>query len=140
MVADEINYLYRPSAYKSYRYANYNDHSIPPYHISLCRAFVNFDGHKIKNGIKIGGSSNRRLNRHTFNAEKIMLPKGYEAEMNGLPLNDYRNFCTYALENKLWITDNFQASHVEQFWMETQGNLYETVRCMMFHYRDSYLR
>jgi hypothetical protein len=28
---------------------------IPPYHLSLTRAFMNFDGHKIKNGFKICG-------------------------------------------------------------------------------------
>ena len=33
------------------------DSFIPPYHLSLCRAFVNMDGHKIKNGFKITASS-----------------------------------------------------------------------------------
>lgn len=59
VVVDEFNYLYKESIYPSFRYANDKelDSRIPPYHLSLCRAFVNMDGHKIKNGFKLTASS-----------------------------------------------------------------------------------
>jgi hypothetical protein len=99
VVVDEYNYLFKASVYPSFRYANDKplDHRVPPYHLSLCRAFVNFDGHKIKNGFKLVASSNKRLYKHVFNGKKILLPKGYEMEMTGLPLDDFRIMCEYYL-------------------------------------------
>lgn len=108
VAVDEYNYLFRPSVYPSFRYANDKqlNSMIPPYHLSLCRAFINFNGHLIKNGFKIAASSNKRLYKHTFNPDKILLPKGYACQMNGLPLDDFRNMCEYYLQNKLWQTDS----------------------------------
>lgn len=63
VVVDEYNYLYKESIYPSYRYENDKelDGHIPPYHLSLCRPFVNLDGHKIKNGFKLTASSVMRM-------------------------------------------------------------------------------
>lgn len=96
-LVDEYNYFYNWTAYNSYRYATDTQLSgtIPPHHLSLCRAFLNFDGHKIKNGIKIVGSSLKSFHKHKFNGEKIFFPKGYEYEMKGIPLNDFRTVSRY---------------------------------------------
>jgi len=99
VVLDEYNYMFRPSIYPSFRYANDTDLKsyVPPYHLSLCRAFINFNGHLIKNGFKLAASSNKRLYKHNFNGKKILLPKGYDHEVNGLPLDDFRMMCEYYL-------------------------------------------
>jgi small subunit ribosomal protein S29 len=63
VAVDEYNYLFRPTIYPSFRYATDNslNSRVPPYHLALCRYFVNFDGHKIKNGFKLTASSNTRF-------------------------------------------------------------------------------
>ena len=71
------------------------DGRIPPYHLSLCRAFLNMDGHKIRNGLKVSASCLKHQIRHKFNSDKILLPKGYEHEMKGIPLDDFRRMCIY---------------------------------------------
>jgi hypothetical protein len=56
---------------------------------------MNFDGHKLKNGFKAVASSNQSLTRHQFHPKKMMFPVGYTNELNGLPLDDYRNALVY---------------------------------------------
>jgi len=56
---------------------------------------MNFDGHKIKNGFKLTASGLKRLYKHKFDSSKINLPVGYELELDGIPLNDFRNMCEY---------------------------------------------
>ena len=73
---DAFSWLYRPSDYGSFRYFNYRGlfGKIPPYHIAHCRMFVNFDGHKIKNGLKVVTSSNYPLFKHKFDIKQMMYP------------------------------------------------------------------
>jgi len=70
--------LYKGTVYRNYKY--YNDSqlfgSIPPYHLAHCRYFVNLDGHKLKNGLKVVASSIGNLYKHHFDIKKIMLPVG----------------------------------------------------------------
>lgn len=74
---DSFSYLYRASAYPSFRY--YNDRDlwgrIPPYHIAHCRMFVNLDGHKLPNGIKVVASSNYPMYMHKFSIKQMMFPE-----------------------------------------------------------------
>ena len=57
---------------------------------------MKFDGHLIKNGVKLCASSVSKLHKHIFNPEKIMLPsKGYDLKLEGLELDDFRNFMEY---------------------------------------------
>ena len=64
--------------------------------LMIYRAFLKFDGHLIKNGVKICASSVQHLFKHQFGPEHIMLPpKGYDVKLEGLPLDDFRNFMEY---------------------------------------------
>ena len=76
--ADAFNWFYRPSSFKSFRYFNDNGlyGRVPPQHIAISRLFMHLDGHRIKRGLKVVTSSNHPLHNHTFDIEKIMLPKG----------------------------------------------------------------
>ena len=132
---DQYNLLFRPSTYPSYRYENDRDLKgrIPPYHMALCRAFLNFDGHKIKNGFKLVASGiPTMLHRHEFTPEHIFFPKGYQCEMKGLLLDDYRKMLTYYHHVKIWrpsdVEDHF--SH-EWLWTQTQGNWLQTLNILL---------
>lgn len=74
---DSFSYLYRASCYPSFRY--YNDRDlwgrVPPYHIAHCRLFVNLDGHKLPNGLKVVAASNYPMYMHKFAIKKIMFPE-----------------------------------------------------------------
>ena len=76
-LVDDYSWLYRKTAYRNYKY--YNDShlfgSIPPYHIAHIRYFMNLDGHKLKRGLKVVGSSIGHLYKHHFDIKKIMLPE-----------------------------------------------------------------
>ena len=76
ILVDEYNELFRPSEYFSYRYANLKggDNKIPPYDIALCRMFMNFDGHLMKNGVKVFASSSGKYHNHNFSPEMINFP------------------------------------------------------------------
>jgi hypothetical protein len=52
---------------------------------NIYRAFLKFDGHMIKNGVKVCASSVNKLHKHIFGPEKILLPtKGYDLKLEGL--------------------------------------------------------
>lgn len=69
---------------------------MPPYHLSLCRAFLKFDGHLIKNGVKVCASSVKNLHKHEFEPKHIMLPeKGYNIKLTGHSIDDFRDFMEY---------------------------------------------
>jgi len=132
---DQYSLLFRPSVYPSYRYENdkYLKGKIPPYHMALCRAFLHFDGHKIKNGFKLCASGiPEKLFRHEFKPDDIYFPKGYQVEMKGLLLDDYRKMLSYYHHVKLWrpsdVEDHF--SH-EWLWMQTQGNWLQTLNILL---------
>lgn len=70
---------------------------MPPCHLSLCRAFMHLDGHKIKNGMKIAASTIYKLHLHTFEPRHIYVPNEYGVKVEGLPLDHFRSFCEYSL-------------------------------------------
>ena len=73
---DAFSWLYRPSHYASYRY--FNDRGlygkVPPYHIAHCRMFIDLDGHKLKNGLKVVTSNSFSLYNHKFEIKQMMFP------------------------------------------------------------------
>ena len=134
---DEYNFLFRPSKYPSFRYSNdkFLKGRIPPYHMSLCRAFLHFDGHKIKNGFKIVASSiTDHLDRHKFIPDDIYFPKGYDFLMKGLLLDDYRSLLEYYHNVKMWRPSEKEeddGNEIESLWMQTQGNWLQTLNIML---------
>ncbi|CAK74508.1 unnamed protein product (macronuclear) [Paramecium tetraurelia] len=138
VAVDGINWFYRPSQIPSFRYESDKDlrGHVPPYHMSLPRLFMHFDGHKIKNGTKITASSIFKLFQHDFQPKHVLLPQKYGIKLNGAPLDMFRSFCEYGIQTGMWKCDEFSQNTLEQFWMETQGNYFETIKCMKVHWRD----
>lgn len=50
--------------------------------MSLSRAFMNIDGHKIKNGCKVMASSIFPYHRNKFDLKMIYVPNEYGIELN----------------------------------------------------------
>lgn len=129
---DQYNLLFRPSCYPSFRYENdkYLKGRVPPYHMALCRAFMHFDGHKIKNGFKaVASGIPQPLYRHKFKPDDIFFPKGYQKEMKGLLLNDYKKMLEYYSRVRLWKPSDYR--EYDFLWMETQGNWLQTLNIFL---------
>lgn len=58
---DDYNTWLKPSCFLSFRYENQRDFNgrIPPYHLALCRLFIKFDGHFIRNGVKLCATTHK---------------------------------------------------------------------------------
>lgn len=95
MVAvDNFNEMFRKSPIREFRYFSYSNLRgyIPPYHYALVRLLMRFDGHKIKNGVKLVASSHQHLYKHVFTPEKINYPtEGFTHEMTALDLGLVRH-------------------------------------------------
>lgn len=120
-VIDDYNFMYKRSIYPSFRYATDTKlrSTVPPYHLTVPRAFLNFDGHKFKNGFVLCASSVKQFHNHIFNPDSIDFPLGYSHEMNGLLLDDFRNMCFYYRENDYWCADNIGASSQDFIWIHS---------------------
>lgn len=124
IAVDDFNWFFRPTNTPSFRYASIkslNGH-VPPYHVALCRLFMDFDGHKIANGFKLATSSNYSIRRHHFEPKKINFPDTACFELKGMDVNSLAYFKHYAyLHNLDYMTPN-QYDTFKRLWMETQGN------------------
>eukprot|EP01016_Furgasonia_blochmanni_P047849 TRINITY_DN7069_c0_g1_i3.p1 TRINITY_DN7069_c0_g1~~TRINITY_DN7069_c0_g1_i3.p1 ORF type:complete len:535 (-),score=119.21 TRINITY_DN7069_c0_g1_i3:242-1846(-) len=134
IAVDDFNWFYRPSSYPSFRYASQKgmESSVPPYHLSLCRAFMNFDGHKIRNGIKLASTSFKKLYRHDFDIDKINFARGYEIALNSMPLDDFRRYMYHANFLKLWKEPRPSFFKTDLIYLATQGNYGETISYLDF--------
>lgn len=58
---DNYNQWYQPTRFPSFRYENDRNLSgfIPPHDLALCRLFMRFDGHFMRNGFKLFATSHR---------------------------------------------------------------------------------
>ena len=118
VAVDGANWFYRPSIYPSFRYESDKglNGSVPPYHFSLCRAFMHLDGHKLRNGYKVMAAQIYPLHQHVFTPKMIHLPDNYCIELKvfycciiwqGLPLDHYRIFCEFMIQNRVWTGDDY---------------------------------
>jgi len=130
VIVDNYNYFYLPTCYPSFRYANQKDYDskIPAHHLALSRAFMKFDGHRIKNGIKLVAPGLKRLYKHKFTPSQINFGKGYTIELNGLPFDDYVLFTEHLKQAGVWQEgQQTNISATEQKFLESQGNFHETI-------------
>ncbi|EGR31197.1 mitochondrial ribosomal protein s29, putative [Ichthyophthirius multifiliis] len=137
-VIDGYNFMFRKSIYPSFRYATDTQlrSTVPPYHLSVPRAFLNFDGHKFKNGFTLCASSVKQYHQHVFTPKSILFPTGYSHEMKGIPLNDFRNACYYYVQTGLWQADKISKCSFDFLWMHSQGNWGQAQKVMKDHYLD----
>jgi hypothetical protein len=123
VIVDEYNEWYRPTIYDSYKYANYKNYNtkIPPMDLAIVRLFMKFDGHLMKQGIKVFSTSMRKYREAVFKPEDIKFPKGYNYEVENLRLNDLRN-AMYYYSGSGYIVEAYDDLDIQGVYDNTQGN------------------
>lgn len=68
VLVDEYNTFFKQSSYESFKYVNFRDAdgTIAPWDLALARLFMRFDGHRIRNGVKIMATTEYRHKFRTF--------------------------------------------------------------------------
>lgn len=120
---DGYNEWFKPSMYDSYKYANYKgyENKIPPYDLAMCRMFMRFNGHMIKQGVKVVASTCHRFGKHEFKPEMINYPKNYAIEVENLKLDDLRSAIGYYMLHG--FADNvYTEQDIQDLYMVSQGN------------------
>ena len=107
----------------SFRYENSDvlRGNIPPHDLALVRLLMKFDGHMMKNGVKIMATTHLRTYKHLCTPEMINVPNGYHAKVENLSLNEFRNMLLYYNSTK-WMPDYYKEWQVESLFMQCQGN------------------
>ena len=125
IASDDYNEWFDKSGYMSYQHAfkKEYDRRIPPYDIALVRLFMKFDGHLIRNGVKIAATSQKNYFNHVCKPEMINFPVGYAVETGPLALNDFRKVCKY-YNAANWCFKRFQEWEMEALYAMSQGNWY----------------
>lgn len=121
---DNFNTWYQPSKFPSFRYESDRHLSgfIPPHDLALCRLFMRFDGHFMRNGVKLVATSHKHQFNHIASWEDLGLFQGYHHKVDNLALNDFRNAMSYYTLTG-WMADSFAEEwKLENMFMETQGN------------------
>eukprot|EP00344_Euplotes_crassus_P006583 CAMPEP_0197000198 /NCGR_PEP_ID=MMETSP1380-20130617/5195_1 /TAXON_ID=5936 /ORGANISM="Euplotes crassus, Strain CT5" /LENGTH=725 /DNA_ID=CAMNT_0042417395 /DNA_START=3 /DNA_END=2180 /DNA_ORIENTATION=+ len=135
VMIDGYTEWFRPSEYTSFRYAN-SGYFIPPHDIAIPRLFMKFDGHKIRNGVKICAATQESYFNHKVTPEMIESPKCYNVEMGPLHLNEFRNAVRFFQIDGKIFTD-IKEWRIEQMHMESQGywkGLYESYFKTISHF------
>jgi len=123
-----------PSKFPSFRYSNDKNlrGHIPPHDLALCRLFMKFDGHFMRNGVKLLATSHHRQFNHICKPSDIQFYEGYHNRVDNLKLNDFRNAMHYFTLTE-WTNDSYDKEwELENLFMETQGNWYT--------FKDSFTR
>jgi hypothetical protein len=125
VLVDEFNELFKPSEYPSVKYINYKQTNgcIPPYDISLARLFMRFDGHMIKNGVKIVSVSEKSTCYTTTEWKGDPLNQGsqFSMEVQGLALDDLRQLIKYYAFFG-WFDFPYEENDIATIHMLSQGN------------------
>ena len=110
MVAiDNYNNWFQPSRFPSFRYENDKNLQghIPPHDLALVRLFMKFDGHFIRNGVKLLATSHLRQFNHICEPKDINFYDGYHHRVENLKLNDFRNAMHYYTLTE-WMADSYE--------------------------------
>ena len=83
---------------------------------------MKFDGHFMRNGVKVTATSHYRLFNHTMKPKDIKFPDGYHQQVSNLALNDFRSAMKY-YNITGWFEQRYQREYeMENMFMESQGN------------------
>lgn len=68
---------------------------------------MKFDGHMVRNGFKLMATTHMRQYKHLCSPDMISFPDGYDARVQNLALNDFRNMVYYYNITE-WMPDFFK--------------------------------
>lgn len=125
IVVDGYSEFFKPSAYPSVKYENFKpcQGKIPPHDIALSRAFMRFDGHMIKNGVKVVATSENTFvrDKNKCTGEHLFIDSGFEMSVPYLALNDFRK-AVHHYRMTSWTFQEFDEPEIEDVYMMSQGN------------------
>lgn len=141
VLVDEYNEFFKPSEYPSAKYSNYRQlgECIPPYDISLSRLFMRFDGHMIKNGVKVVAVS-EKLTRFTKNLwvnDPANIGDQFNFEVGNMTLDDLRNLIKYYTYFE-WAQGKLFESDIAAIYMQSQGNFALTLENITYSPEKTY--
>ena len=84
---------------------------------------MNFDGHFIRNGVKLMATSHFRMFNHVAEPEHIGHYPGSATRVKNLALNDFRNAMLYYSVTDMFPDCFGKEWKLESEFMECQGNL-----------------
>jgi len=122
----------------SLKYANYKgyDKKIPPYDFAFIRLLMKFDGHLIKQGVKICATTMTSFFNHKFDPKAINFPTKYDFNVEGLKLNDVRNAIYYYMAQK-FVNRELSEEEIEYVNVLTQGNWRDLQNDLLYQLRLS---
>lgn len=119
---DNINMWYQPSSYLSFRYENERalNGFVPPLHLALCRMFIRFDGHMVRNGVKLMATSHHHQFNHIDDYKRLGMFNGYQQKVSNLTLDEFRQSLKYYGYTGWMTGDGYEHEwNVESVFMET---------------------
>jgi small subunit ribosomal protein S29 len=99
------------------------DGTIPPHDIALPRLFMKYDGHRIKNGVKVMSTSETNSKGQKFDATQINLAPRCEYKMKPLEVDDFRSLVYYYHQTD-WIEEPVSSYEQLNAYMVSQGNFF----------------
>ena len=134
VTVDDYNWFFRPTNNPCYAYWNIKslEGFVPPYHIGLARLFMKFDGHLMKNGFKVAGTSNYTIEKHYFEPKKINFPEPFCHRLEGIQLPYMENFMSHFFETKFDVESERNWDTYKTLWSEAQGNYGRIVRLIKY--------
>ena len=146
VLLDDYNWCFRPSNFQSFRYSSIKrlNSSIPAEHMSLLRILMKLDGHKIRRGFKVFGTSNQSIPKHYFSPEKINFNSSHAFPLKGITsLNEAFEFVKMSMVTNTYYFEQVGIDAVLQLLMESQGNYSEMMKLMQYpslrHYDTTYI-
>lgn len=123
IIIDNYNEWFRPTEFMSFRYANNKSHEclIPPYDFAFIRLLMKFDGHLIKQGVKVCATTMTNYFQHKFDPKVINFPTKYDITVENLKLNDLKNAIYYYMKNG-YTNEIISEEEMEYKNTLTQGN------------------
>jgi len=80
---------------------------------------MRFDGHFMRNGLKLFATSHRHQFNHICHPKELGLFEGYHHRVENLALNDFRNAINYYTYTG-WMADSYHEEwKLENLYMET---------------------
>jgi len=124
VIVDEWNECFPASDYVSIRYDNTRfGGKIPAYHLTMPRAFHNWDGKLYRRGLKLYATSWMRSQRRDYRPELLGVSEHEIRTVRSFSQHEFANYVMYLRLMK--VLHNFPRSDLEYYYMLTQGNGYQ---------------
>ena len=141
VLVDQFDCFFKPSEYLSMKYMNFRQYrdAIPPVDISLSHLFMRFDGHMIRNGIKVVAVSEKDNNFQTqkWKGDVLSLGPDFCMEVEKMPLDDLRKLTKYLYFFKRTMID-VKETDIATIQTMSQGNISLALQHFLYSLEETY--